>query len=204
MATLMRVKARWSGFSGAPGYSIFHFGTGANGEGGGALADDAAATDIAAAVHVFFTSIRGTLPNSVSIIVEPEVELIESTNGELFGYATAPTQATITGAGGLEFAAPAGAVVNWRTAGIRRGRRIRGKTFLVPLAAASYQSDGTLLPTYRDFFTNAAAALVAEVGSWKLGVFGRPSTDVAVDGVWAVATSSNVPDMTAILTSRRD
>jgi len=203
MATLLRVKARWSGFPGAPGYSIFHFGVGAVGDGGGSLADDAAAASAGTAVTNFFSAIKAVLPGSVTVQTESDVELVESTTGELVGFASAGAQAVQVGTGPGGFSAPSGAVVTWRTAGVRKGRRMRGRTFLVPLTSSAYDATGTLVDATRTTLNTAATALMNANTTWQLGVFGRPSGPAATDGQYAKAISATVPDMAALLSSRR-
>lgn len=204
MANLLRVKARWSGFAGAPGYSIFHFGTGAVGDGGGALADNAAAATARGTVRRMFSFIMTEFPPVVSISIEQDVEVIDSTNGELVGALDGGVEDTFVGSGSPTYSAVSGAVLNWRTAGIRNGRRVRGRTFLVPLSSASYDAQGSLTVATRGLLAEFSQEMVTTTNPWEFGVFCRPSTPIATDGVFHVATSSNVPDLAAVLRSRRD
>lgn len=204
MVNILRVTARWSGFVGAPGYTVLHFRDFGTGDGPGGEPDAAQALAAAERARTFFASVATLLPNSVTIQVQSEVDMLEDTTGQLQDSFSVAPPAVVTGTGGTGgYAAAAGAVVNWRTASFRNGRRIRGRTFLVPLAGGSYQSDGTLNDTFRTTLVNAAQALTDSAGSPDLGVYSRP-TAVGTDGRWVIATGSTVPDMAAMLTSRRD
>lgn len=201
MANLLRGKVNWTGFPGSPGYTVFH----ANPF---QVEWTDGATALRNAMNNFMVAISNNLPNNVTVTPDPEVELIESTTGELINTFTTATLAGTTGTGGVAYSGPTGAVVNWRTATIRRGRRMRGRTFLVPLANACYENDGSLTAIARDDIAAAAATFIADVNT-ELVVYGRPTPATAAnpnpapDGVVGVVTSSSVPDMAAVLRSRR-
>ena len=201
MAQILRVKLRWSGFQGAPGYSIFHF---KDFEGG----DDQAGFAQGAVDRVddFITAISPLTPGIVTLQTESDVEVLEDSTGELITAVTTTPDApkTNNSSGGGNFASAVGAVVTWRTGTVRNGRRVRGRTFLVPLKGSSFDTDGTLLAATVTSLNAAATAMVAPAATPDLGVYARPSGPAATDGAWAVATGFSVPDMGAILRSRRD
>lgn len=204
MPAILRVKARWSGFNGGPGYSVLHFRDFGTGDGGGS---DPAAADAAAAVArcaTFFGSVAQICPPVVTITIEPDVDLIDSANGQLIESFSVTAPAGAVGQATGSYSAASGAVVNWRTGGIRNGRRIRGRTFLVPLASSQYGSDGQLIPAALTRLRGAADALRITTSSPDLVVFARPSTAGGTDGTLSVVTGSNVPPLAAILRSRRD
>jgi hypothetical protein len=201
MATMMRVKARWSGFQGSPGYSIFHYRF--FNSAGWVPAD---ATSAVARTREFFNSISGTLPPVVQVQVESDVEIIEETNAELTDVLTATAVNPVTGtaSGTVGFAVPVGAVVSWKSTQIRNGRRMRGRTFVVPLSSAAFEPNGTLTSTALTNLNTAATTLRTPATNYQLGVFGRPSSSTATDGIWGPVTAHSVPDMAAVLRSRRD
>jgi hypothetical protein len=199
MATVYRVKARWQGFVGAPGYSVFHF------------KDELIAA--AAKVRTFFDGIKAHLAPPVQIQVINDVEILDEGTGKLVDIATAGNPAVVnsTATAGSGYSAPSGALVTWRTGGVRKGRRVQGKTFLVPLVATSYQADGTMNSVAIAAIELAAAQLALNnTTATQFGVYARPIQggllDLGVDipGVWHPATGYRVPDMVAILRSRRD
>lgn len=195
MALIFRAKINWTGFVGAPGYSVFHARS--------FEADPAnEAAQFKARVNFFAAEIAAVLPNSVTLTTDPEVEQLEDTTGTLTEVVSTPGSAPIAGTGGTTYSAPAGAVVNWTTGQIRNGRRMRGRTFIVPLALAAYEADGTIVASVRNTILTAASNLANAVDT-QLCVYGRP-TPLAADGMNGRVTGFSVPDMSAVLRSRRD
>lgn len=204
MPQLYRVKSRWSGFAGAPGYTILHFrdfNAPDPGNGDGTVEEATAAVE---RVQTFFGALASILPSSVSIDVEREVDVIDDSDGSLVNSLASTSGGIVQGTGPATYAAPVGAVVNWRTGSVRNGRRLRGRTFLVPLSSANFNATGVLIPAVQTIIQNAANDLASTQLTPDLMVFGRPSSATASDGVSAVVTAANVPSLAAILTSRRD
>lgn len=195
---IFRVTARWGGFPGAPGYSNFYFSSGFLD--GGVLGDEAQL--LADRVSSAFGELSSTLPAGVTIDVDSEVPVIDSDSGTIQSFNTIDPPAQVVGSTGSAFAGPAGAVVTWRTSDLRNGRRIRGRTFLVPIGSASYQDDGTLDSTRFEFLRGFADILVGGTGEGDLGVWSRPVNGSG--GVFATVTGYTIPDMVAVLRSRRD
>ena len=201
MAQMLRITTRWTGFTGAPGFTVMHFR-----DFGGTdpiVSDAQAAVD---KVYAFFNAIKAWFPSQVTIQVLGEAEAIEDTTGILQDVLVATTPAPIVGTSGaaVAYAAALGAVVSWRTGLVRNGRRIRGRTFLVPLSSVAFDNTGTLIATALTAFNAAATTLRDQTGIADLGVYARPSAPGAADGEWALITGHSVPDMGSILRSRRD
>lgn len=195
---MFRVTARWTGFSGAPGYSNFYFSSGFLD--GGLLGDEA--QSLANRVAAAFTEMRTMLPGDVNIGIEPEVPVIDSDTGVISAFNTISPPAAIEGGAIDQFAGPVGAVVTWRTGDLRNGRRIRGRTFLVPLSTATFSDDGTLASSQFSYLQDFADTLMGGAGEGDLGVWSRPSGGSG--GVFATVTGYTIPDMAAVLRSRRD
>jgi hypothetical protein len=176
----------WTGFPGAPGYTVHYRGE---------------LDTLTSHLRTFYDAVKGLFPSNVTVQVPQSGDLINSTTGGLAGTWTSAFNASVTGTAAGVYAAPAGAVVRWLTDGIVAGRRLRGRTFLVPLAATAYQTDGSLLGTTVTNIQAAAQALVtAETAN--LGVWHRPVGGAG--GSWSPVVSADVPDRAAILRSRRD
>lgn len=201
---ILRITALWSGFPGAPGYSVFHFTTDGGFWDGGVAGDPAqgAAQGAAERVSTAFSNLVGFLPNGADIQIEPEAVVLNSDTGEAVGFIDVDAPPTEPSASSNDMVGPAGAVVNWRTSDYRFGRRIRGRTFLVPLNIRAYESDGTLSDIGRDAVQLFGDAMVNGEGSADFGVWSRPRGGSG--GVFATVDSFNVPDMAAVLRSRRD
>ena len=80
------------------------------------------------------------------------------------------------------------------------GRLPMGRTFLVPLVVANYDANGTLASATVTGITNAANALITALAG-ELKIWHRP--DTKGPGVAATVISCQVPDMAAVLKSRR-
>lgn len=211
MAFIGRVKLRWSGFIGGPGYSIFHF------RDFGGTEPDASDMQIAVdRVDAFAEAIKGLIPYQTALTVESECEVLEDTDGSLVNVLAVTPAAThnSTVSLGPVFAGPVGAVLNWKTDAVRNNRRVRGRTFLVPLSSGAYEINGTLAAATITTIQTAATALrdtssLADLCVWArptpiLDVDGNPTGEYNPDGMTGLVTSSNVPDMAAVLRSRRD
>lgn len=181
-----------------PGYSNFYYGVG-----GGTITEG---VDLAvAAVRTAFNAIAGYLPTSVLINVDPEVAMFSDVSGELEDVYTSTTvPAVVTGQGGGPYSAASGASITWLTTAIRDGRRLRGRTYLVPLSTLAYDAAGTLVPNALTALAAFGTALRTPGGSaGPFRVFGRPSPEHPV-GMSAPVTQAIVRDRVSILTSRRD
>jgi hypothetical protein len=202
MAGILRITAKWTGAAGLPGYSVFHFRDySTSGEPDQAMADGAATK-----VRAFFSSIAQYIPAVVSVAVQTDAVVVEDTTNTMTGVFSVNPGAAVQGsaAGSEVFAAPVGAVVTWRTGTVKNGRIIRGRTFLVPLVRGIFDVDGTLNSVATGTLNTAATALRAGEGVGDLGVYARPSSPTASDGQWAAVTGHSIPDMGAVLRSRRD
>ena len=190
-----RVKLRWTGFTGAPGYTNLHF---------DAPTDhtQAAAQACYDAASGFAGEIASTIPNAVSITTEGGVEVLEQTNNQLITVYSATTVSPAKGIQTGGYSSATGAVITWETGEVKNGRRVRGRTFIVPLSAAYYEADGTLSAGVITDLQNAAAALSG--GGFNFGILSRPTAVGATDGSFHTVSSGRIADKTAILTSRRD
>lgn len=189
-----RVTARWSGFRGAPGYSNFFF------AGTSLLPEDAQLA--AEAVRTFFSTMNTRFPNGLTIEVQPTVDVIDEASGQITSQIDIEEVLPVTGGSTQSYSASSGAVVNWLTNDYRGGRRIRGKTFLVPLSTSTYDSNGDLSNDALTDIRAAATGLASGQGPTELVVWSRPINGAG--GQTASVTASNVPDMPAVLRSRRD
>lgn len=201
MANILRVKMRWTGFIGGPGYSVFHmrdFNTD--------NPDNAQAVAALARISTFANAIKGFVPSQITLTPVGDVEVIEDTTGELVNVLSGGTPAGIVGtvASTNGFASAVGMNITWRTAGIRNGRRVRGRTFLVPLTMGTFINTGQPGAGAMTDISAAAAGLANASGSPDLGVYCRPSSKGATDGSWHAVTNYSVPALASVLRSRRD
>lgn len=192
--TIHRVTAQWSGFTGAPGYSNFHF---SPFTGGGDVDQEIGR------VRSFFSDIISVMPSDMSVQVSSTVELIDEETGVLEGYLEGEEVSSVSPATGTpDYAGPVGAVINWLTNTVNNGRRVRGRTFIVPIRSTSYEGDGTLTSDALSTLRDAASDFVQDEFESGFVVWSRPRNGAG--GLAAPVTGSRVPDLAAVLRSRRD
>lgn len=186
-----RYVPEWTGFPGSPGYTVLHFSGQPSGASVAALAED---------VRDFFQAIAGLLPTNITITYPGEMT-IHLDDGTLFGVEAVSPVPAITDATGLgSYAAPTGMRVNWETGNIAGGRRIRGRSFIVPTIVATYDTSGSLLATHQTTLRDAANALVTATTAVGHPICVWSPTTTSVSDV----ESANVPDQATVLRSRRD
>lgn len=214
MTQLLRLRLNWTGFSGGPGYTNLHFGVPGGSDGAWITPENIASA--VSKTDTFVNVLNAALPSAVSLQIDKTAEVIAIVDGRLIDYKTVSPFARANGSGTGNWSAASGAVINWYSSGIRNGRRVRGRTFVVPLAGSALDSNGTIADATVSAFANAATALLAPgTGGIQLHVWGRPTRSdvidpatgkktVNADGVAHPAISARVPDKVAVLTSRRD
>lgn len=188
MANLARVRCIWGGLTvTGGGVSTHYFAE----SGSGWTAD----------LITFYEAIKGLLPTGTTISVPGQGDLIDVATGEISGAWTDTAANTVVSnvAGG--FASGTGCRIQWFTAGIRNGRRVVGSTFIVPLLASSYMTDGALQASVRTTLQNAAQSLLTD-SSQVMHVYSRPHKDQA-DGQTQEVTSPLAPNKVSTLRSRR-
>ena len=199
MAQMAKVTINWSGLPGGPGYTNLYF----QDISGPTNVDQTLVDSAVSKTDAWLGVFRASLPNSITTGVSATVEAVDETTGALVGFWTGTPATAAVGTGGASYAAPTGAVVSWYTSTVRNGRRIRGRTFMVPLANSAFEADGSLVASKITAWNTATNTLIATGASAELGVWSRPSSPGGSDGDWALVTSFRIPDMAAILTSRR-
>jgi hypothetical protein len=187
----------WSGFQGAPGYTVMYFDpAGAHTEAGAGAANGR--------VRTFFAFLQQYLSTSTTLTFNQNVDQVDPVTGELVNSFSPTQPGILIGTGTANQAAAAGACVTWRTPKIVAGKRLRGRTFIVPLSVGAYEPNGTLTGNALGDLRTAAAALVADspLAPPRLCVWHRPIAKTGGD--LGIANAATVADKTAVLTSRRD
>lgn len=193
--TVAVVRATWTGGPSSPGVSTFCLDYD-----GVAVIDDAQAS-----IRGFLANLGGMIPTGYSVQVEQLTELYDEATGQLTGeYNAAAAVAPVTGAATGVYAAGVGFRVDWSTATIRNGRRVRGRTFVVPVQGGSFQEDGTINTPTRDGVQTAASALISNLAAdgAPFVIWSRPSQKYPV-GALADVVAAKVPDKAAWLRGRR-
>jgi len=168
--------------------------------------------DLQGPIDALLASVKTKMPNAVHMQIEAGGDLFNDTDGELTGAWVGTTNTDHVGGEAGAYAAPAGVVLTWLTDAVLDGRRLKGRNYIVPLAASSYQADGTIADDNMTYFRTAAAVYSSAVADEGV-VWHRPRKAVAADGSrpaitardggHALITGTSVKDKVAVLTSRR-
>lgn len=187
-------RALWNVPGGGAGYSTFY---------STAPVSPADAQAFANAVAAFFGDVDTFIPSNVTISFDSEVRYLQDASGQLVAVQNVTPPAQVPGVAAGAYAAGAGARIDWRTSSIVNGRRVVGRTFLVPIIGSSFESDGTIVAgTLTALGTAATNYIAALAGVRSAVVWHRPINGAG--GSIATISSGNVPDKSALLRSRRD
>lgn len=185
---LFRIRSVWSGATGLPGISTFY------------TSSIPTALEMTA-IHDFWGAIAAFLPDVVDIQVQTTGDVLDSATGVLTGgWDVSVSVPMVHGTGLGAYAANAGIVIGWTTGTVVKGRRLKGRTFLVPGAPSCFTSSGT--PSTETVQIKTAAETMAQAFTGSLCVWHRPKSgsggsSAAVEGVY-------IGSSTAQLKSRRD
>jgi len=193
MPSLWHVQATWSGGKIGTGYTNMYFSEGVS---TAVIASDSVRTFLNSCY-----STGGRLPSGITINFRAAVDVIDASTGVLQNTIPVTQPATITGTDTTAYAAVAGACVTWRTDTIAGTRRVRGRTFLVPMGGLGLQTDGTIDNATVTGINTAAGILISAAPEFV--VWHRPASVAAGGGSAAPVVAGVCADKTAYLTSRR-
>jgi len=163
---------------------------------------------LAADVHAFFDRVRGSIPNEITLQVEPAGDILDDAKGTLLGSWTTTALTPLPGLYAGVYASPVGLVLNWMTSDIADGHRIKGKTFLVPMGPDQFDGSGNVLPAEVVGKESAGQDMIdAHVNNLKVWHRPKPPTEAVpagVDGGSFNASLCIVSRKAAVLRSRRD
>lgn len=195
MPILNRVRVSWSNWPGAPGVSTFYL---------------AAGSTNVAPILTFFTAIKDLFPLNLTFTVPSTGDAIDTATNQIQGAWTGSgggSIASVTAAG--PYSGASGALCRWTTGAVLNGRRLTGRTYLVPLAGTHYFTDGSLVGSAITTIQNAGNALIAALTP-SLTVYGPPR-DAGTNGpadpgkaaISSPAVACLVPDLAVVMRSRR-
>lgn len=184
----------WSGVNGLPGYSKFRF----MGELSPSQLNSAAAN-----LGTFLTGIKGLVPGSVTLTIQPGASA-HADDGTLTSELTIGTvPAPVVGTGLTSYSAASGAMILWNTGAINGGKKVRGRTYLVPSATGALQSDGTITDALVTALTTAANVFAASTPSPAVNSRARAGNPAAGNQTVAII-SGQCQQKQVVLRSRRD
>jgi hypothetical protein len=182
-------RAVWATQGGGTGYSVFHFQV---------AGSPAVAATIASQVRTFFTGIAGFYPDDVNVTFDSEVLDMDEA-GTLTAVHGVTPPAAVPGLNNTSYNRAAGLRIDWSTGHIVAGRRLTGRTFIVPAAASVFDTNGLVTSANVTAAITAGNALITASASNRPLVVWSRTHQVS----WAVQTCS-CPTKGAILTGRRD
>jgi hypothetical protein len=190
---MYRYRVDWSVPGGGGGASLFYLDS-------VAASSQADRNNAVAAIRAFFDSMRTRAPSGVSWAFPGELATCNDSTGTVVGYSSVTAPSGVSAAGSGSYAAGVGCRIDWLTDGVLAGRRVKGRTFFVPMTASNFDSAGTIdgaaLSSMQGYVNTLVSALQA-LPCVPL-VFSRRAP-----GVYAI-TSGVIVDKDAILRSRRD
>lgn len=141
MANVSVMTAVQTGYTGAPGYTKIHLGE---------INTSVDANSAGAAFRAFLDALKAFWVVGWNYTITPTVQQYDVSTGKLVsevGMTTPPTavNGTVTaGTGAAAYAGGTGLVLNWVTGVIVNGRKVRGRTFIVPVVQGLFSTDGTI------------------------------------------------------------
>lgn len=194
---MLRTRVTWTGWGGEPGVSTFYFFA--------PLENAEAAAAVITRVHTYCGMVRICLPPVIQLQVQGLVDVLNPDTGLVYDTLSVTPPIAHNGTANPTGMAPAALAINgqFTTNTFNAGRRLRGRTYISPIASKCYGGGGEMTLASKG---DAIAALNALVGlvdepRW-LGVWHRPKNGTG--GVLAPVTAVSVPDKLAVLRSRRD
>lgn len=182
-------RALWNTPGGGTGYSVIH-----------ALNCTTAeeAQTFSTATSQFFTDLEDLFPDEVQVGYDSEV-IVMTSAGLLIDVFPVTPASPMTGTQVSVYNRAAGVRIDWGTDEIVAGRRLTGRTYLVPAAAGAYDSNGLVNSSTITAVTSAANTYRLALGDLGgLCVWSRTHEQTAP------VTNVSVPAKGAILRGRRD
>ena len=190
----LQYRALWNAGGSNPGFSVFH------GRGAFGATEGEASQALADRVREFFDGVKSIVTNDFQWTFPGEVLDYDTSTGVLQEVHAVTPPAPVAAASTVAYSAASGARIEWRTSAVVAGRRLRGRTFLVPVYAGAYETDGTLSETAKATLASAA------VKYWDTSLLtaAQPAVWSRTHGIMADIVSALIPDSVSILRSRRD
>jgi len=197
---MYRYEVNWLTPTGGLGVSRFHAQP--------AAASQANRQAWADGIRTFFDAIKSQFPSSVSWTFGSEIMDFNASDGVVAGYFNVTPPASLAGnSSSAELAGPVGCIVRWETNAVFNNRRVRGRTYLVPLSRAAYDAQGTIQGPSITQIQTAANVYVANTqgGAIIPHVYSPEKDDPdGHPGFISEIVAAVVPDLACVMRSRRD
>jgi hypothetical protein len=173
---------------------------------GGAVPTPTDAANAAAAVRALFSGVTSGICSVIKMDIQTEVDYFDQATGALTGTLSLAPQTTIPGSSGATvFFNGVGARIVWNTGVIAAGRRIKGSTFIVPVANSVCEADGTLAAAFLGTLQTAGSAYLSNAASNGIApvVWSKPNKVTGAAGFTSAIASASAPDKVSWLRGRR-
>ncbi len=151
-------------------------------------------------LNTFWAAVKSIFSDETSVTVPSNGDVFDPVTGLLTGAWVGGTTSTNVGTTHSAYVAGTGAYIKWNTSTVVTGHRDKGKTFIAPILANSFDTNGTLTSGVVTTLQNAANTLAA---TGKFYVWHRPNPAKGTPGSVALITSATVPDKVTSLATRR-
>jgi len=196
--TIRQYPVRWTGLVGGTGYSFFYTST---------------AVDISGVISPMFDSIKAFFPAPLIWVFDGFYRELDEGSGVLTNTVQNAPAGSVAATGTNAYAPSQGGQIVWKTNGFPHGRRIVGRTYLVPMHSSYYGVNGLITATTVATINAAADALRSRSGN-EMCVWHRPIVDKnlpptdpnyvkRIGSKWPIVATS-VPQKATQLASRRD
>jgi len=197
VSDLYRFRIALTGWNGGPGVNTLHF------RNEGILASEGL-DEIADAIATTYTALKGLIVPGVSMLVQPNVDVIDDSTGTLVRAESISAIAPIAASGNTTKASRANMLLaQLHTDLITDGRRVQGRVFIGPMADQGSDTDGTVPAAVRLTVSSAFDGLLDVLGA-RLAVWHRPKPRAAANGDSGHVQSVTCMGKPAQLRSRRD
>lgn len=164
--TIAQLTVKWDKLTGLPGYSFFY------------VRSTAASIS---PIPTFLDAIKQFFPVPLEWTVSPFWKLIDETNGKATGAGGGGPEPKIAATGGTAYAPQSGVQIKWDSGEFVNGRRVKGRTYLVPTVNTRWMAGGVADPVMTNTI-NAAADVMRQAYTGNLVVWARPLFELDADG----------------------
>lgn len=184
MTSINRVQVKWEQAGGFTGLNTFY---------------QTGDVDLAN-YRALYVAFQASLPDDVTISFLDANLTYESDTGEVLSSYTTDPATDIAGTSSGDFARGVGVLLRWNTDAFRNNRRVRGRTYVVPVEVASFNTLGNVDAGFISGAVTAGNDFIAAQAAQNF-IWHHPVNDVG--GVINAVTSCGMSATPAILRSRR-
>ena len=144
---------------------------------------------------------KAVMPPGITITVPNTGWVMDEATGAITGtWGSGGDDVLNSSAASGAFPQGSGGLVRWQTSTVHAGRLVRGRTFVVPLAAGAYNAQGGMNPSNTGFWASSISDMLTAAGGHFV-IWSRPRP--GTPGVIAPVVSGSMRPQVTSLRSRR-